>query len=175
MRMSSGNRVARRDVPPSLRTLLLIPALVVPGVQPVGATEAAAHPHLTVTTFETVADGGSRFRDIEIPLALSREDGEGHRLHLSPPMASPKVQFVELPAGLDQDWHNAPARQFVMVLSGVLEVETTDGATRRWQAGEVLLPADVTGKGHRTRCIGGPVRVLFAPLPDDFDPTALPQ
>ena len=67
-----------------------------------------------------------------------------------------------------QDWHNAPARQIVVVLDGVIEVETTDGATLQWRTGEVFLPADVTGQGHRTRCIGGAVRLLFAPLPEGF-------
>lgn len=157
-----------------LRPLLFL-ALAVGGAPPVFSADAAAPlPRLAITTFETVADGQSRFRDIEIPLALRRDDGAGHTLSLSAAFASPKVQFVELPAGLDQDWHNAPARQLVIVLSGVLEVETTDGDIRRWQAGEVLLPADVTGQGHRTRCIGGPVRVLFAPLPAGFDITAMP-
>jgi len=135
---------------------------------------AAAGAVQAITTFETGADGGSQFRDIAVPLALAREDGFGHTLRLSSPFASPAVQLVELPAGLDQDWHLAPARQLVVVLSGELEVETTDGARRRWQPGGILLPADITGRGHRTRAIGGPVRVLFAPLPDGFDPTVSP-
>jgi hypothetical protein len=54
------------------------------------------------------------------------------------------------------------------IMDGVIEVETTDGATLQWRTGEVFLPADVTGKGHRTRCIGGAVRLLFAPLPEGF-------
>lgn len=124
---------------------------------------------MKITTFYTTETGESRFRDLDIPFVTQREDGFGHTLWLSNAYTSPNVQFVELPAGLDQDWHNAPARQLVVVLSGTIEVETTDGERRRWQAGNAFLPADVTGKGHRTRCIDGPVRVLFAPLADDFD------
>lgn len=124
---------------------------------------------MKITSFYATDTGESRFRDMEIPFAMQREDGFGHTLLLSHGYGSPSVQFVELPAGMDQDWHNAPARQIVVVLSGVIEVETTDGERRRWRAGEAFLPADVTGKGHRTRCIDGAVRVLFAPLPDDFD------
>ncbi len=124
---------------------------------------------MKITTFETTPAGESKFRDIDIPLALQREDGFGHTLALSTPYVSPNVQFVELPAGLDQDWHNAPARQIVVVLTGVIEVETTDGARRQWRAGEAFLPADITGRGHRTRCLGGAVRLLFAPLPEGFE------
>ena len=49
--------------------------------------------------------------------------------------------FVELPEGLDQTWHPASRRQIVVVLSGLLEVTTTDG----------------------------PVEVLFAPMPAEVD------
>lgn len=123
---------------------------------------------MDITTFVATADGGSRFESLRVSQDLWRDDGMGHRILLSVPYASPAVQLVELPAGMAQDWHNAPARQLVVVLSGVIEVETTDGQCRQWRAGEVFLPADVTGRGHRTRCLGGAVRLLFAPLPEGF-------
>ncbi len=121
--------------------------------------------NMKITRLEACADGGSRFVEIEIPWSVERDDGLGHRLRLSTPYASPAVQFVELPAGMDQDWHLAPAAQIVVVLGGVLEVETTDGGQRRWRAGDAFLPTDLSGRGHRTRCIDGAVRLLFAPLP----------
>jgi len=121
---------------------------------------------MKITRIEATADGGSRFVDIEIPWSVERDDGFGHRLRLSMPYASPAVQFVELPAGLAQDWHHAPAAQVVVVLDGVIEVETSDGAFRRWRAGDAFMPADLSGRGHRTRCIDGAVRLLFAPLAD---------
>jgi len=121
---------------------------------------------MEIITFVATADGGSEFQLLDVPQDLWRDDGMGHRIRLSAAYASPAVQLVELPAGMAQDWHNAPARQLVVVLSGVIEVETTDGQCRQWRAGEVFLPADVTGQGHRTRCLGGAVRLLFAPLPD---------
>ena len=34
-------------------------------------------------------------------------------------------------------------------------------------AGEVFLADDVGSRGHRTRTIGGPARVLFVHLPPD--------
>lgn len=123
---------------------------------------------MEIITFVATVDGGSRFESLEVPQDLWRDDGMGHRIRLSAAYASPAVQFVELPAGMAQDWHNAPARQLVVVLSGVIEVETTDGQCRQWRTGDVFLPADVTGRGHRTRCLGGAVRLLFAPLPDGF-------
>ena len=119
---------------------------------------------MKLISMQASADGGSRFRDVDIPFALERQDEFGHNLRLSAPFPSPAVQFVELPAGLDQDWHTAPARQLVVVLCGEIEVETTDGERRRWRTGDCFVPADVTGRGHRTRVIGAAVRLLFVPL-----------
>jgi hypothetical protein len=120
---------------------------------------------MKIITFHATPDGGSQFAELDIPLDQSREDGFGHTITHSSPWASPAVQFVQLPAGMSQDWHQAPARQIVVVLDGILEVETTDGEIRRWRRGGVFLPADTEGRGHRTRCIDGPVCLLFAPWP----------
>jgi len=123
---------------------------------------------MKITRFIATEDGGSRFTEINIPVAQAMKDADGHTLLLSDSYASPNVRFAELPAGMSQTWHNAPARQIVVVLSGVLEVSTTDGQTRQWRAGEAFLADDVTGKGHLTRTVGGPTQVMFAPLPPGF-------
>jgi hypothetical protein len=124
---------------------------------------------MKIIRFLATDSGGSRFQEIDIPIEHGRKDAEGNILRLSNAYTSPNVCFVELPDGMVQNWHNAPARQIVVVLSGELEVGTTDGQTHRWRAGEVFLASDVTGKGHTTRTVGGPARVMFAPLPDNFD------
>ena len=123
---------------------------------------------MKITRFITTEDGGSRFTEVDIPFAQPMKDADGHTLLLSNAYASPSVRFAELPAGMSQTWHNAPARQIVVVLSGVLEVSTTDGQTRQWRAGEAFLADDVTGKGHLTRTIGGATHVMFAPLSPGF-------
>lgn len=124
---------------------------------------------MKITRFYATNSGESRFMDIEVPIEQAQRDADGNILRLSLSYPSPGVRFAELPAGMVQSWHHAPARQIVVVLSGEIEVGTSDGQTRRWGAGEVFLADDVTGKGHTTRTIGGPARVLFAPLPDGFD------
>lgn len=123
---------------------------------------------MKVTRFVATPDGGSRFEEMDIPIANPRQDADGHTLLLSNAYTSPGVCFVDLPEDLNQDWHQAPTRQIVVVLSGSVEVTTTDGRTRRWSAGSAFIAADVSGKGHRTRTVGGPARLLFAPLPDGF-------
>jgi hypothetical protein len=63
------------------------------------------------------------------------------------------------------DWHNAPRRQFVVNLSGEVEITVSDGETRRFGAGTILLAEDVTGKGHISRGVGNSERLsIFVPL-----------
>ncbi len=123
---------------------------------------------MKITRFIATEDGGSRFTEIDVPFSQPMKDADGHTLLLSNAYTSPNVRFAELPAGMSQTWHNAPARQIVVVLSGTLEVTTTDGQSRHWSAGQAFLADDVTGKGHLTKTIGGATQVMFAPLPPGF-------
>jgi len=112
--------------------------------------------------------GESRFGELEVPfneqLIL-----EGTEVRLSKAYASPSVQYNEMAAGAEFTWHPALARQIVTILSGVLEVETSDNQTRRWSAGEQFFPDDLTGKGHVARAIGGPVQVFVVKVPEGLD------
>jgi len=124
---------------------------------------------MKVTRFYTTADGGSRFEEIEIPINQPRPDAFGHTLNQSNAWSSPAIRFVELPAGLDPPWHHAPASQIVIVLSGEVEVGTSDGEKLRAAAGQAFVADDLTGKGHVTKVIGGAARVMFVQLPANFD------
>ena len=54
-----------------------------------------------------------------------------------------------------EDWQflpeTAPQKQFIILLDGEIEIETSLGVKRRFKAGDVLLVEDVEGKGHKTR------------------------
>jgi hypothetical protein len=122
---------------------------------------------MKVTRFHATADGESRFQEVEIPIKQPVEPGR--TILQSNAWASPSIRFLELPADLDQSWHHAPARQIVMVLSGTLEVGTSDNQKRRCTAGQAFIADDLTGKGHVTRVVDGPARVMFVQLPEGFD------
>jgi DNA-binding NarL/FixJ family response regulator len=47
--------------------------------------------------------------------------------------------------------HNAPATQFVITLSGILEFATRSGETFTINPGEILIALDTTGTGHKWR------------------------
>jgi quercetin dioxygenase-like cupin family protein len=75
------------------------------------------------------------------------------------------MQFVTVPAGIGEvGRHNPPERLFGIVLSGFMEIETSDGAVYRLKPGRVVLVEDTHGKGHITRCPDG-VTVAFIAAP----------
>ena len=124
---------------------------------------------MKITRFHATENGESRFEEFEIPIDQPRPDNFGHTLMQSNAWPSPGIRFVELPSGLDQSWHHAPASQIVVVLSGEVEVGTSDGEKRRCTAGRAFIADDLTGKGHLTRVVGGPAIVMFVELPKNFD------
>jgi hypothetical protein len=122
---------------------------------------------MKIVRFAAAPDGGSQFVEVDLPIDNASTDAWGHTAHRSAILAAQSTMVTEMPAGLYQDWHPASRRQLLVVLSGILEVETSDGKKRRCGSGEVFLADDVGSRGHRTRTIGGPVRLLFVHLPPE--------
>src|SRR5260370_13504498 len=86
--------------------------------------------------FYATSDGESRFQDVEVPLPHATPDSSGGKIQQSNENPSASVQFVQLPQGLDQSWHHAPVRQMRLILSGVVEVQTSANQKRQFRPGE---------------------------------------
>jgi hypothetical protein len=121
---------------------------------------------MEITRIYTGSDGRSHFEDLDVPL----EAGEYGRLSALIPAEG--VRLRETPAEGVLDFHTAPRRQFVVTLSGEVEIECGDGARRRFGPGGIMLADDTTGQGHVTREVRGPRRSLFIPLPAALDVSA---
>ncbi len=91
-------------------------------------------------------NGDSHFEEVEVGLT-----DQGMVGRLSQTVAVQELIFRENEPGYDWDFHTAPARQFIVLLDGEIEIETSLGEKRRFGGGDILLVEDVTGKGHRTR------------------------
>lgn len=96
----------------------------------------------------TAEDGNSRFEQGSIDMPKGER---GDVLSATFPAAS--ISFRETKAGGTFEWHDAPARQFVVTLSGTLDFETREGAHFILRPGDVLLAEDTTGSGHSWRLI----------------------
>lgn len=116
----------------------------------------------TITRIYSDQQGESHFEDIEIPL----QDG-GPIGFLSEAQAAGTIIFRKVIEQYDYDFHNAPARQYIALMDGEIEIETSLGQRRIFKPGDVLLVEDVSGKGHRSRNIRQEVRSsIFITLPE---------
>jgi quercetin dioxygenase-like cupin family protein len=69
-------------------------------------------------------------------------------------LATTQISFREDAVGRFIDWHPAPRRQFVIILSGQLEIGLGDGTKHIFGPGDARLVEDTTGQGHTTRVHG---------------------
>lgn len=99
-----------------------------------------------VTRIYTDGNGDSRFEDAAYPLHPNGTIGA-----LSEEVNVTGLYFRMVLPAYDYDFHNAPNRQFIILLDGEIEIETSTGEKRTFGAGEVLQLEDTDGKGHRTR------------------------
>ena len=90
--------------------------------------------------------GESYFEDIEIPLKVDGEIG-----FLSEKIPSKEITFRKVKPSYDYDFHTAPQRQYIILLDGEIEIETSLGDKRIFRGGDILLVEDTQGKGHKTR------------------------
>jgi hypothetical protein len=101
-----------------------------------------------ITRLYSDAEGESHFEDVEI----SMEDG-GEIGMLSGRIPVKEVVFRKVKPTYNYDFHNAPQRQYIILLDGKIEIETSLGEKRIFKGGDVLLAEDIEGKGHKTRNI----------------------
>src|SRR5947209_6342535 len=100
----------------------------------------------TLTRIYSDSNGDSHFEDVEIPLKEAGSIG-----WLSAELPAKGIVFREVEPSYDWNFHTAPQKQYIILLDGEIEIETSLGEKRTFKAGDVLLAADTTGKGHKTR------------------------
>lgn len=109
------------------------------------------------------SNGDSHFEELSVPLK-----GDGMVGRLSETIAAKGIIFREVDPSYDWDFHPAPQRQYIVLLDGEIEIETSLGEKRKFKSGEVLLAEDTTGKGHRTKnLIPIKRKSIFITLPDE--------
>ncbi|WP_447636532.1 hypothetical protein [Flavobacterium microcysteis] len=101
-----------------------------------------------ITRIFSDKNGDTQFEDVRIPLQESGTIG-----FLSEAQKVGTIAFRKVAESYDYDFHNAQARQYIVLLDGSIEIETSLGDKRIFKSGEVLLVEDVSGKGHKTKNI----------------------
>ena len=114
-----------------------------------------------ITRVYSDINGDTHFEDIEIPLTHAGNVGQ-----LSNVLPATGIIFREVEPSYDWNFHPAPQKQYIILLDGEIEIETSLGEKRIFTAGEVLLVEDTTGKGHKTRNLQPEKRKsIFVTLP----------
>ena len=108
---------------------------------------------MTVTRIYTGEDQKSHFEDIKISLKDNGQIG-----YLSKHYTATSVIFRETGGDYNFDWHNAPQRQYVIVLEGAVEITVGGGITRVFNSGDIFLAEDTDGQGHISRAINNEPR-----------------
>ena len=105
-----------------------------------------------VRLFST-AEGSSHFQDLESELHLTEFAPSIPPLYVSSPNMADQVSFFGAPANWSSEWHPSSGRHLFAVLSGEWEITTSDGDTRRFKMGDVILVEDTSGIGHTSRVV----------------------
>jgi hypothetical protein len=119
-----------------------------------------AQRRMRVTRLYTGVDQQSHFEDYEVDM-----DDHGLIGYLSQRHPVKSLIFRYTEADYDYTWHNAPERQYIVILEGGLDVEIGDGTRRQFGPGDIVLAEDLTGQGHISRAVNAqPRRSLFITL-----------
>ena len=103
---------------------------------------------IQITRIYSDNDGESHFEEMNIQLNDNGEIG-----FLSDKIPVKEMIFRKVKPDYDYDFHNAPQKQYILLLDGEIEIETSLGEKRMFKGGDILLLEDTQGKGHKTRNI----------------------
>ncbi|NKB58278.1 MAG: hypothetical protein GKS00_18285 [Alphaproteobacteria bacterium] len=113
-----------------------------------------------------VADpsGETRFVDETVPYADTSRP-----IHVTETAPAVSISFRWTPGDFDFNFHPSPRRRLVLVTEGALEITPSNDTARIFRAGDLMEIRDLTGRGHRSKSVGGkPFRSAFIALDDDI-------
>jgi hypothetical protein len=124
---------------------------------------------MIVTRIFAADDGRARIERREVPM---QPDRSGRPTSADFPAL--RLFFRDTPPEHLHDKHRAPQRQFIVVVSGIGEIELDDGTRHRFAPGALLFVEDTTGDGHITRTLEGTRGFAHIPVGSAFDITRWP-
>lgn len=124
------------------------------------AIPASHHSTLAFGRLYADASGESHFGALSMEMSERNFAPPAPSFWVSPMPPAVRQGFLVVPAGWVGDLHPTPLRMWMFMLDGEMEFEASDGERRALVPGSALLLEDTTGKGHRSRVLGGLVATL---------------
>ena len=109
------------------------------------------------------AAGESHFEDLEVDLVETDFAPPAGPLFIGQFASSSASYWIGAYPNWDgEEPHPTPQRQILVTVRGEYEVSASDGETRRFPVGSVLLLEDTFGEGHTTRMTSEETTLVFA-------------
>ncbi|TIV71303.1 MAG: hypothetical protein E5V89_10740 [Mesorhizobium sp.] len=117
------------------------------------------------------SDGASCFDDRETELEVGFAAPSAEPLHAAKFSPAEETFWMgAVPTWKGDVPHPAPRRMAFVTVQGEYQITATDGETRKFPPGSVLLIEDTTGAGHKTRNVSaGDTIVLAIALPSQTE------
>jgi len=127
---------------------------------------AEEQPRLQYPVIYSDPDGRTHFRDEFLSWQKTQSSDLKTPVMQMPFVDAQQLGFLTFPRGYSSEWHPAPGKRFVVVLSGFAELEVGSRERRKVGPGDVVLVTDVQGRGHITRVVGKQdVIAAWVPVP----------
>lgn len=122
---------------------------------------STAEMRLSYVTLYSDDDGETHFMDEEWVMAEKEYAPPAPPVWVGPWEKATGTTVIAIPPGWFGDYHAAPKYQWMLVMSGALEVIVSDGEKRTFETGAIVYVHDAGSKGHQTRSIGDEISVLM--------------
>ena len=106
-------------------------------------------------------DGETHLKEEEFTLAHADYSPPAPPIWVGPRTRATGTTVVAFPVGWYGDFHPAPKPQWMMIMSGSLEVEVSDGEKQTYHAGTIAFLDDRGSKGHISRNVGDEVAIVM--------------
>lgn len=109
-------------------------------------------------------NGETHFKDEEAIMTEAGYAPPAPPLWVGPQGKATGVTVVGFPPGWFGDFHPAPRAQWMMIMTGTIEVEVSDGEKRTYTAGtanSIAFLDDVGSKGHISRNVGDELSIVM--------------
>jgi quercetin dioxygenase-like cupin family protein len=107
--------------------------------------------------------GETHFEDEELVMTEASYAPPAPPVWVGPQGKATGVTIVAFPPGWYGDFHPAPKAQWMMIMTGAIEVEVSDGEKRTFTAGTADSFAyldDKGSKGHISRALGDELSII---------------